>query len=208
VSDLRRVREARFAALVAEASRCVRCERMRDRVAVLSRLNGSLDPRVLFLAEAPGRNGADRTRIPFSGDKSGDHFESLLASIGLTREEIFITNSVLCSPRKASGANDKPTLAEIRTCSDFLKRQLVLLDPPIVVTLGAVALGAIQQVERHSFTLRAEVGQILHWFGRRLIPLYHPSPQVLITSRSAAAQQEDFRAIEVALREVGPPPKE
>ena len=60
----------------------------------------------MFIAEAPSRNGADRTRIRF-GDTSGRNFESLLASIKLTRDEIFITNAVLCSPRKP-GANDRP----------------------------------------------------------------------------------------------------
>src|SRR5262245_15535199 len=98
-----------FDQLADEAAACVVCERMRERQAVLSHLNGSLNPRVMFIAEAPGRNGADRTRIPFHGDTSGKNFEQLLASIKLTREDIFISNSVLCSPRKPSGANDKPT---------------------------------------------------------------------------------------------------
>src|SRR6266498_692380 len=93
----------------------------------------------MFIAEAPGRNGADRTRIPFHGDTSGRNFESLLASIELTRDEIFITNAVLCSPRKPSGANDKPARSEIRNCSDFLRRQIELINPPVVATLGAVA---------------------------------------------------------------------
>ena len=208
MDELGRAREERFAGLAAEASSCQRCERMRDRVAVLGPGNGSLRPRVLFLAEAPGRNGADRTRIPFSGDKSGENFEALLASIGLTRDEIFITNSVLCSPRKASGANDKPTLGELRNCSDFLRRQVELLDPPIVVTLGAVALAAIKRIQPHPFLLQEHAAQILPWHGRRLIPLYHPSPQVLITSRSLAAQMEDYRSIRAALTEIDVvPPK-
>jgi DNA polymerase len=202
MDDRGTAREERFAALTAEATSCLRCERMRDRVAVLGPRNGSLRPRVLFLAEAPGRNGADRTRIPFSGDKSGENFETLLASIDLRREEIFITNSVLCSPRKASGANDKPTLGELRNCSDLLRRQVELLDPPIVVTLGAVALAAIKRIEPHSFQLQQHAARIVPWHGRRLIPLYHPSPQVLITSRSLAAQLEDYRSIRAALAEI------
>ena len=206
MSHLGETREERFAALAAEASSCLRCERMRERVAVLGPRNGSLRPRVLFLAEAPGRNGADRTRIPFSGDKSGENFEALISSIGLRRDEVFITNSVLCSPRKASGANDKPTLGELRNCSDFLRRQVELLDPPIVVTLGAVALAAIKRIEPHPFQLQEHAARILPWHGRRLIPLYHPSPQVLITSRSLAAQMEDYRSIRAALAEIGAAP--
>src|SRR5215475_5795449 len=99
-------RQQAFDQLAADAAACQTCERMRERLAVLSPLNGSLHPRVMFVAEAPGRNGGDRTRIPFHGDTSGENFETLLASIKLTRAEIFIANSVLCSPRKPSGAND------------------------------------------------------------------------------------------------------
>lgn len=162
---------------------------------MLSPLNGSLSPRVLFIAEAPGRNGADRTRIPFHGDKSGDTFEKLLASIKLTRAEIFITNSVLCSPRKPSGANDRPTKAEIRNCSDFLRRQIELLNPPVIATLGAVALETLKLVEPHAFTLRQHAAKILAWNGRRLVPLYHPSPQVLITVRTFQQQERDYQTL-------------
>lgn len=100
-------RSVAFDCLVQKARLCVICERMRERQAVLSHHNGALQPKVLFIAEAPGRNGGDRTRIPFHGDASGETFEKLLASIRLTRRDIFITNSVLCNSRKPSGANDK-----------------------------------------------------------------------------------------------------
>src|SRR3989440_13082370 len=97
-------RESQFAALAAEASKCIRCPAMCERTAVLSDLNGSVDARVMFIGEAPGRKGADRTRIPFSGDQSGNNFERFLASINLQRSAIFITSAALCNPRTATGA--------------------------------------------------------------------------------------------------------
>ncbi len=184
-----------FSKLEAEAAACIICERMCERRAVLSKLNGLLTPKIMFIAEAPGRNGADRTRIPFHGDASGNTFEKLLASIELKREEIFITNTVLCSPRKPSGANDKPTKTEIRNCSDFLRRTIEVINPPLIATLGAVALEALKLIVPHDFTLKKSAAQILHWNGRRLVPLYHPSPQVLITVRSLAQQMEDFQVL-------------
>lgn len=193
-------KQQRFDQLAAEAATCVACERMRDRLAVLSPLNGSIHPRVMFIAEAPGRNGADRTRIPFHGDKSGETFKALLASIGLTRQEIFITNSVMCSPRKPSGANDKPTKAEIRNCSSFLRQQIELINPPVIATLGAVALDALKLIEPHNFTLREHAAQILNWNGQRLVPLYHPSPQVIITVRNLEEQMRDYQALLHAMR--------
>ncbi len=190
-----------FEALAAEAAACVTCERMRERQAVLSQRNGTLNPKVLFIAEAPGRNGGDRTRIPFHGDISGDNFEKLLASIQLTREEIFITNSVLCSPRKPSGANDRPTRAEIKNCSGFLQRLLDLLNPPVIATLGAVALDALRLIEPHAYNLREHAAKLVRWRGRLLVPLYHPSPQVLITVRPLAQQERDYRVLRRALKQ-------
>src|SRR5712692_1287430 len=118
----------RFLALAAEAAFCTRCPAMCERTAVLSSLNGSISARVMFIGEAPGRKGADRTRIPFSGDQSGKNFERFLDSIKLTRAEIFITSAALCNPRSASGANRRPTAREISNCSDYLKRTIKLVD--------------------------------------------------------------------------------
>jgi len=192
-----RLRE--FTKLSEKARNCRRCEAMCERVAVLSELNGSLHPKVFFIAEAPGRQGADRTRRPFSGDKSGANFQSLLDSIGLTREEIFITNTVLCSPRSATGANRKPSKKEIANCADFLIKTINLIDPKIIVTLGSVALEALKTIEYHQIILRTDAGQIFRWNSRRLVPLYHPSPQVIASHRRMNQQLEDFKAVARAI---------
>ncbi|MFN3330735.1 MAG: uracil-DNA glycosylase, partial [Pyrinomonadaceae bacterium] len=162
-----------FLLLCKEAESCVKCPKLAEKKAVLSLLNGSLSPVVFFIAEAPGRKGADRTRRPFYGDQSGDNFQLLIDSIGLKREEIFITNAVLCSPRSESGANRKPSKSEIKNCSEFLKRQIELMNPKIIATLGSTALEALKYIENHEFTLKTHVGKILDWNGRKLIPLYH-----------------------------------
>jgi len=173
---------------------------MCERAAVLSELNGSVRARVMFIGEAPGRKGADRTRIPFSGDQSGRNFDRFLASISLSRAEIFITSAALCSPRSATGANRRPTPAEIRNCSDFLERTIALVNPRIIVTLGTVALDAIKCVHPHDFTLQHDAARVRRWHGRFLIPLYHPSPQVLITSRKEDAQLRDYQVVARAIR--------
>src|SRR5262245_10720988 len=121
-----------FEILVSEAASCTRCPGMCGRSAVLSELNGSLNAHVLFVGEAPGRKGADRTRVPFSGDQSGANFDRFLASIGLSRKEIFITSSALCNPRSESGANRKPSQKELANCSTFLQRTISLVDPKVI----------------------------------------------------------------------------
>src|SRR5882762_1889131 len=137
-------KQNQFIRLAAEASACVECPAMCERAAVLTSLNGPVDARVMFIGEAPGRKGADRTRQPFSGDQSGRNFDRFLESIGLPRAQIFITSAALCNPRSTSGANRRPTSTEIKNCSDFLTRTIDLVQPQVIVTLGTVALEALK----------------------------------------------------------------
>jgi len=174
---------------------------MCERTAVLGKPNGPVNARVMFIGEAPGRKGADRTRVPFSGDQSGKNFDRFLASISLKRSQIFITSAALCNPRAPSGANRRPSAQELRNCSDFLRRTIALVDPNVIVTLGGVALEALRLVQYHEFTLRDDAAKVRRWNGRLLIPLYHPSPQVLITSRDEKAQLKDYGVIIRAIRE-------
>jgi uracil-DNA glycosylase len=194
-------KRARFAALAAEAAACRLCESMCGRTAVLSHRNGGVEARVMFIGEAPGRQGGDRTRVPFSGDQSGHNFGRYIASINLSRERIFITNSVLCNPRKESGANRKPTTKESLNCAAFLARQIELIDAQVVVTLGAVALAALSRIEYHQFSLKDSAGRVCRWHGRLLVPLYHPSPQVLASHRREDAQLRDYAAVARAIRQ-------
>ena len=200
MSSAVRSRQDEFESLVAEAAVCRRCAAMCGRSAVLSGRNGRAGARVMFVGEAPGRQGGDRTRVPFSGDQSGRNFSRYLASVGLTRDEIFITNAALCNPRSETGANRKPTCEEVSNCSDFLRRQIEVVSPRVVVTLGAVSLAALKTVEYHQLTLKENVGEVHAWGGRLLVPLYHPSPQVLASHRREAAQLSDYKSVAPALR--------
>jgi uracil-DNA glycosylase family 4 len=191
-----------FLALADEAAACVRCPAMCARAAVLTTLNGPVDARVMFIGEAPGRKGADRTRVPFSGDQSGRNFDRFLESIGLPRSQIFITSAALCNPRSASGANRRPSSTEIRNCSDFLTRTIDLVQPQVIVTLGTVALEALKLIHDHEFTLKNDAAKLRRWNDRLLIPLYHPSPQVLITSRKEQAQLRDYQVVAKAIQKL------
>lgn len=193
-------RQEQFNELVMEAAACIRCPAMCGRSAVFSELNGSLDARVMFIGEAPGRKGADRTRIPFSGDQSGKNLDKFLTSINLPRSQIFITSAALCNPRSATGANRRPAASEIRNCSDYLRRTIELVNPQIIVTLGNAALEALKLIHPHEYTLKVDAAKLRRWQERTLIPLYHPSPQVLITSRKEPAQLRDYRAVARAIQ--------
>ena len=184
-----------FKDLCVEAQICRTCPDLAERTAVLSELNGSLQPKAFFIGEAPGRVGADRTRRPFYGDKSGQNFQTLLDSIGLSRDDIFITSAVMCSPRSATDANRRPTRAEIRNCAIYLSRVIDMIKPPVIATLGSVALEALKLIQYHEFTLREHAGTRQNWNGRTLVPLYHPSPQVIASQRGLETQLGHFQTL-------------
>lgn len=181
-----------FCRLVKKAAACRVCPRLADQPAVLSSANGSLNADIIFIAEAPGRFGAGRTGVPFQGDRSGDNFEILLKHIGLTRAEVFITNAVLCNPL-AEGNNRRPTAGEIKNCSTFLKESLSIIQPKVVVTLGTVALQALNLILGTRFQLSQNVAQPLATADFTLFPLYHPSPRVTNWKRPLAQQKKDFK---------------
>ncbi len=184
----------RFESLVHQAAACRWCPRLADQPAVLGPQNGSLEAKVVFVAEAPGRLGAGKTGIPFSGDRSGQNFDRLLASAGLTREEVFITNAALCTPL-AEGRNRRPTLAEIKNCAFYLQAVLDLVRPRLVVTLGAVGLEALNRLLGEKRSLSRVAGQPFGASGFTVLPLYHPSPRVMTGRRPLAMQKIDFQKI-------------
>ena len=197
---MKRSKQQLFQTLVGEAANCTRCPAMCGRSAVLSNLNGSPDARIMFIGEAPGRKGADRTRVPFSGDQSGANLDRFLGSIGLQREQIFITSAALCNPRTDSGANRKPTQKELTNCSEFLRRTIELIDPRVIVTLGSVALEALKRIQYHELNLKDSAARIHAWQDRVLVPIYHPSPQVLASHRREAQQLRDYQVVAEAVR--------
>lgn len=188
-----------FNQLVKDAAGCTLCPAMCGRSAVLSELNGSPEARVMFIGEAPGRKGADRTRIPFSGDQSGANLDRFLSSIKLARQEIFITSAALCNPRSESGANRKPTQKELANCSGFLRRTIEIVNPRLIVTLGSVALEALKRIEYHELNLKESAARIQSWNNRMLVPIYHPSPQVLASHRREAEQLRDYQVVKHGL---------
>lgn len=184
-------KEARFSDLVSSVQHCNLCPRLCSRRKVFSEANGNFDSRVFFVAEAPGRFGADRTGVPLCGDRTGDNFEALLLNVGWRREQVFVTNAILCNPQDEAGHNGTPTQEEIANCSAYLKMAIVLVKPEIIVTLGATALRALEGVSPHGIKLRDGVAQMVPWMKFRLFPLYHPAPRATI-HRSLAKQRSDF----------------
>ena len=181
----------KFEILVENTTRCNLCARMSERTRVLSNKNGNIDSKVIFIGEAPGRLGADRTGIPFHGDQTGQNFERLIKFAGLTRQQIFITNAVLCNPRDDKGNNSTPNREEVRNCSLYLSALIDIIEPEIIVPLGQCALRSLHIIEAHQIELRQDVRKPIKWDKYTIMPMYHPSPRATI-NRSFDNQKMDF----------------
>lgn len=167
---------------------------MAGRRRVLSELNGPVNARILFVGEAPGRQGAERHGIPFHGDAAGRNFERLLASCGLERNDVFITNAVLCNPQTPDGHNAPPKASELNNCGNWLRATLELVDPALVVALGAVALRALGGIEMHELRVSRDAGRVVPWGGRELAVLFHPGGRTL-ARRPLETQMDDWRRV-------------
>jgi len=184
-------KDRQFEKLVDSIENCRLCPDMECRAKVFSENNGNIYSNVLFIAEAPGRLGADRTRIPLFGDQTGVNFQRLINTIGWTRDKFFITNAILCNPRNEKGNNMTPTKDHIRNCSIYLQILINIMKPEFIITLGQKALESLKIISDIKVTLKNDVRKIVDWNGYKLIPLYHTGPRALV-HRNYYNQLSDF----------------
>jgi uracil-DNA glycosylase family 4 len=198
VTELTRADELRaFGEVVAGCTKCALAEG-RTQVVFGS---GNPDADLMFVGEAPGFH-EDKQGIPFVG-AAGKLLEQLLAGIGLTRQEVYIANVLLCRPP----GNRDPMPQEIEACESHLWRQIELIEPRVVATLGNFATkllsGRPTGITRvHGQEQETTLG------GRRVLlyPIYHPAA-ALYTPRMLDVLRSDFaRLPELMGREVAPPP--
>jgi uracil-DNA glycosylase family 4 len=189
------VSDPRFDDLVARVQACRACPRMEGRRRVLGVANGPLRPRAMLVGTAPGRHGAERTGIPFSGDRSGAALDELLERAGMTRGDVFITNAVLCNPQDARGRNTEPTAAELRACSAHLQQTIAVVDAPLIVALGRTAYAALCKLEQYAEPWEHALGTAREWHGRNLAATYHPGPRVWQQPQRRAALLQQWDAL-------------
>ena len=120
---------------------------------------------VMLIGEGPGRNEDEQGR-PFVG-AAGKFLEELLAAAGLQRAQVYITNVVKCRPPE----NRDPLPAEVAACAGYLERQIELVDPRVIVTLGRFSMARWFPLERIS----AIHGQARQFGARLVVPMFHPA---------------------------------
>ncbi|MFN2468765.1 MAG: uracil-DNA glycosylase [Gaiellaceae bacterium] len=167
---------------------CTRCRLAQTRTQVVF---GSGDPcaDLMFVGEAPGFH-EDRLGLPFVG-QAGKLLDRLLGEIGLSRADVYIANTLKCRPP----GNRDPVPDEIEACERHLFRQIELIEPRVVATLGNFATKLLSG-KQHGITRVHGQEQETTLGGRRVLlyPLYHPAA-ALYTPRMLQVLQQDFARI-------------
>jgi len=187
--------------VASEVRTCVKCDLWESRRNAVPG-EGNVDATVLFIGEAPGYWEDLRGR-PFVG-AAGKLLDSLLSRIGLPRSEVFITNVVKCRPPE----NRDPRPIEVDACTPYLNRQVRLIQPKFVVTLGRhsanyvfskAKLGEVESITR----VRGRVYQTrLLGLPICLVPMYHPAA-VLHNPRYRDELERDFELLKTELKKHG-----
>jgi DNA polymerase len=169
-----------------QAQSCTKCPQLAAARQTVVFGSGNADADLMFVGEAPGAN-EDKQGLPFVG-QAGRLLETLLNEIGLERADVFIANVLKCRPP----GNRDPLPQEIDACQDYLFRQIELIEPRVICTLGNFS----------TKLLRADPTGITRLHGRdevrqigprrvRLYPIYHPAA-ALYTPKMLEVLREDF----------------
>ena len=152
---------------------------------------GPPNAEIMLIGEGPGYH-EDRQGLPFVG-QSGKLLEHLLVAINLTREQVFITNVIKCRPP----SNRDPLPQEIAACTPYLHRQIELISPLLLVTLGRFSMA---QFFPPSARITRVHGQPLRQAGRIIVPMFHPAA-ALRNPQWQNDMMQDFAQIPALLEE-------
>ena len=180
-----------------EASSCTLCPLAETRTKVVFGA-GNADADLMFIGEAPGAE-EDRQGLPFVG-RAGGLLNELLGEIGLDRDSVFITNTLMCRPP----GNRDPQPVELDSCRPYLLEKVRLIEPKVIVTLGNFATKLITGDQTGITKVRGRPQ--VHRLGERTVrvfPILHPAA-ALRTPRLRETMSADFAALSRLLDEPAP----
>ena len=181
--------DAAFDALRLEAHDCTRCRLAGTRTNVVFGV-GSPTADLMFVGEAPGRDEDERGE-PFVG-RAGQLLTDIIKAMKLTRDDVYIANVIKCRPPE----NRNPEPDELDACRPFIRRQVELIQPKVIVTLGRFGL---QSLTEKGYGISAVRGQWLDYNGIKLMPTYHPAYLL----RNPAAKKDVWQDMKKVMAELG-----
>ena len=168
---------------------CTRCKLHKGRHKIVFG-DGNPKAELVFIGEGPGAD-EDMQGLPFVG-RAGKLLTQMIEAMGLQRKDVYICNVVKCRPPE----NRAPEPDEITTCSPYLLRQIDVIQPKVIVCLGAVAAKTLLETTRGISQFR---GEWLQWRGRRLMATYHPAYLL----RNPNAKGEVWKDLQKVMAELG-----
>lgn len=174
-----------------ECNRCRACALSATRKNVVFGV-GNTEAEVLFIGEGPGAN-EDEQGLPFVG-AAGKLLDDMLAMIGLKREAVYITNIVKCRPPQ----NRDPLNTEEDACIGYLRRQVAMMRPKIIVCLGRIAAA---ELIKPDFKITQEHGQFFEKRGVQMTALYHPAALLRDSSKKPETFL-DLKALQAKILQV------
>lgn len=181
----------------ADCLKCKRCHLSELRTQAVFG-EGRVNTKLMFIGEAPGAE-EDQQGRPFVG-KAGQLLTKILSSVGISREEVYITNVVKCRPP----GNRNPTPEEVGMCWPYLEAQIAIIRPKIIVTLGNVPTQSLLRTKESITSLR---GRWFEWVGGiKVFPMFHPSFLLRNLSREKGSPRwltwEDIKEVKRAWQEL------
>ncbi len=180
-----------LAELDAKVKVCTACRLCQQRTQTVFG-EGDPDAKILFIGEGPGEN-EDLQGRPFVG-RAGELLNKMIAGMGLKREQVFIANIVKCRPP----GNREPAPDEVATCTPYLEKQIEIIRPRVIVTLGRPA---IQHMLQQKISISKMRGQWQSWRGIRLMPTFHPA--YLLRNYTKEARAAVWSDLQQVMAELG-----
>ena len=178
--------------LRATAESCTDCRLSETRTNVVFGV-GAPDAAVMIVGEAPGKN-EDLQGEPFVG-AAGRLLNTLLSEVGIDRDQVYIANVLKCRPP----GNRDPRPDEIEACKGYLRRQLELIEPAVVVTLGNFATKLLLKTETGITKMRGR--RYRWWRDIIVVPTFHPAAALRGRPDVEQSMREDFRLVRVTIDE-------
>lgn len=162
---------------------------------------GNPEAELMFVGEAPGAD-EDAAGEPFVG-KAGQLLTKIIETMGFRRDEVYIANVLKCRPDMPPGesGNRKPTLAEMNTCKPYLLEQIAIIQPRVIVGLGATAMEGLLGMDKVAITkLR---GEWREFAGTPLMPTFHPA--YLLRNQALSEKRRVWEDMLAVLEKLGRP---
>jgi len=186
-------KQAQLAAMDAQEVRgCEKCRLCKTRTQTVFG-EGDADAKIFFIGEGPGEN-EDLTGRPFVG-RAGQLLDKMIAAMGLLREQVYIANIVKCRPPQ----NRTPAPDEVATCTPYLERQLNIIRPLVIVTLGRPATAYM--LNDPKLTMGRARGHWHQWRGIKLMPTFHPS--YVLRSYTPETRRAVWSDLQQVMAEIG-----